>query len=196
MTRVGLGTFVDPRHGGGKLNARTTEDLVRLMPIDGEDYLFYKAFPIDVALIRAHHRRHRGQPDDGARGADAGVAGHRDGGAQQRWHRHRAGRARGRARLAASAPSRSRACWWTASWWPRPEDHQQTFAEPYSPAFAGELRVPLEPPLLPMALNDRKFIARRAALELPPNAVVNLGIGMPEGVAAWRPKNASSSSSP
>ena len=49
---MGLGTFVDPRSGGGRINARTTEELVRVMDIDGEEWLFYKAFPVNVALIR------------------------------------------------------------------------------------------------------------------------------------------------
>lgn len=52
LSRVGLGTFVDPRHGGGRINERTTTELVRLMTVDGEEYLFYKAFPIDVAFVR------------------------------------------------------------------------------------------------------------------------------------------------
>src|SRR4030095_9066295 len=52
LSKVGLGTFVDPRNGGGKINARTTEDLVRGMDIDGEEWLFYKTFPVNVALIR------------------------------------------------------------------------------------------------------------------------------------------------
>jgi len=52
LTHVGLGTFVDPRNGGGKINESTTEDRVELITIGNTEYLFYKALSLDVALIR------------------------------------------------------------------------------------------------------------------------------------------------
>jgi len=63
------------------------------------------------------------------------------------------------------------------------EDHMQTFQTPYNHAFAGRMRGVVDQ-LAPMPFSDRKIIARRAAMELPVNGVVNLGIGMPEGVGA------------
>ena len=65
----------------------------------------------------------------------------------------------------------------------KPEYHMQTFVEQYNPGFSGEIRVPVSS-LAPMPMSERKIIARRAAFELQANSVVNLGIGMPEGVSA------------
>jgi propionate CoA-transferase len=65
----------------------------------------------------------------------------------------------------------------------RPEHHWQTFAEVYNPSFSSEIKIPMQS-IDPMEMSPRKIIARRAAFELKVNSVVNLGIGMPEGVAS------------
>ncbi|MBV8418286.1 MAG: acyl CoA:acetate/3-ketoacid CoA transferase [Verrucomicrobia bacterium] len=183
ITRVGLGTFVDPRNGGGKLNEKTSENIVRLIEIDGEEYLLYKTFPITVGVIRAT----TGDPDGNLTMekealtlealAIAMAVSNSEGIVIAQVERVAESGSLNPRQV--KVPGVMVDCVVVAN----PENHWQTFATQYNPAYSAEIRA-RSGSLPPMQDGIRKIIARRAALELTPNSVVNLGIGMPEGVAA------------
>jgi propionate CoA-transferase len=183
ITSVGMDTFVDPRRGGGKINSLTTEDMVERVTFDNQAYLAYKTFPINVALLRGTTADTSGNITMEKEALTlevlsiAAAARNSNGVVIVQVER-----------IAESGTLNARQikipgilvdCVVVAP----PEHHWQTFAEVYNPAFSCEVKAPMQS-IEPMAMNERKIIARRAAFELKANSVVNLGIGVPEGVAS------------
>ncbi|POR48331.1 acyl CoA:acetate/3-ketoacid CoA transferase [Bosea psychrotolerans] len=180
FTHVGLGTFVDPRHQGGKMNSAAREDLVEVVTIGGQELLWYKSFPINVAIIRGSF----GDPDGNisldqeAANVDvyaAALAAHNSGGiviAQVRT-----------AVDLNSLPARSvRVPGAIVDAVVVDPDQRMSYDLPYDPLISGERRGPviIDPP---EPLNIRTLIARRAYQELRDGDVINFGVGIGEGVA-------------
>jgi len=183
FSKVGLHTFADPRQGGGAINTKTKKPLVELKELNEEEWLFYHSIPVDVALIRGTTADPLGNitMEREALTLDMlsiAMAAKNSGGlviAQVE-------------RIAAPGslmpkevvvPGNLVDCVVISE----PDEHHQTYSTPYNHGFSGRIKSIVDR-IAPMEMSERKIIARRAAMELPVNGVVNLGIGMPEGVGA------------
>ncbi|MBI1324867.1 acyl CoA:acetate/3-ketoacid CoA transferase [bacterium] len=190
VTHVGLGTFVDPLQTGGRINARTTEPLVERVELGGRTWLWYKAFPVNVGLIRASAADTHGglvMDDEAVVGEALAIA---------QAVRNHGGMVIAQVRKVldhAAPPQTVRV--------PgilvdrivvaEPGDHEQTFAESFNPeyfsAFDGDDYANYVATRLgagdPLPVDERSIIASRACDELSPGSIANLGIGMPEGIA-------------
>ena len=184
ITKVGLKTFVDPRISGGKLNDITKEEIVSLTNIFGEDYLLYKAFPIDVTILRGTYADEDGNISFEKEAAQLDAL------AMAQAAKNSNGivivQVENMVKKETLDPHYVKLPGILVDYIVITKDkrnHMQTFAEEYNPSFAGKIRVTLNS-IKPMDLNERKIISRRAAMELKPNSITNLGIGMPEGIAS------------
>ena len=183
LSRVGLGTFVDPREEGGKVNAITTEDIVELVELGGMQALFYKAFPINVAFIRGTTADPEGNVTMERESLllenlSMAIAAKNSGG-YVICQVERIAQEGSLDSRQVKIPGVMVDCVVVAE----SEHHMQTYGTQYNPAYSGEVRIPPQT-LDRLILDERKVIARRAALELAPNSVINLGIGLPDCVGA------------
>jgi len=188
LTKIGMGTFVDPRQLGGKANPAATEEIVRLTELDGEEWLYYRAFPVTAAIIRGSTADEFGNVSiekealklellelaEAAKASDGTVIVQVE-------------------RLAKTGSLNPKdivvpgelvdavvVCG-------EPQHHMQTEGTGYNPYFSGELLAPDEAAPEPGqagALSATDIVCRRAAFELRPGAVVNVGIGIGSGIGA------------
>ena len=182
ITHVGLKTFVDPRVSGGKINAMTKDDIVELIHIGGKEYLLYKSMPVNIALLRGTTADTFGNTSFEKEAlyleaTQIAQAVKNSGGKVIMQVERIAERGRIRAR-----DVRVPGIYVDYIVQSEPEHHWQTFAEQYNPAYSAEIVIPMAA-IKPLPLDERKIIGRRAAMELTPGSIVNLGIGIPEAVS-------------
>ena len=181
FTKVGMNTFIDPLQTGGKMNARTTENLVERISLDGEEWLWYKTLPINVAFIRATRADAKGNLSferEGIVGEVLPIA--------------QAAKNHGGIVIAQveemcdciSDPKAVRVPGILVDYIVVADSahHEQTFAERFNPHYVS--RQLQSSPCEAMEFSERKIIGRRALKEIQRGDIVNLGIGLPESVAA------------
>ena len=181
FTKVGLNTFIDPQHDGGRMNARTTEPLVERIALDGEEWLRYRAFPVTVGLIRATSADARGNltmEREGLIGEVLPIA--------------QAARNHGGIVIAQVERLVERVADPKAVRVPgtlvdfivvaEPAQHAHTFGEQFNEAYCAGANGPFA--LAPLPFSERKIIGRRALREIRRGDIVNLGLGLPETVAS------------
>lgn len=183
LTKVGLGTFVDPRFGGGKMNTCTTDELVELVQFNGEEYLFYKGFSPDVALLRGTIADENGNISFAHEsvineGLAVATAVKNSGGTvivQVEYVSKKETLPPKEVKIPGIlvdyvvVATDKNACW-------------QAEGVYYEPSFSGQIKRPLST-VEPLPFDERKVICRRCAMELREGDVVNLGVGMAADVA-------------
>ena len=180
LTHVGLGTFVDPRQDGGRMNRSAKDALVEVSEIGGRELLFYKSFPINVAVLRgsfgdAHGNISLDQEPANVDIYAAALAAHNSGGKVIVQVRS--------AVETGALPARSvRLPGAIVDAVVVDPDQSMGYDVVYDPTMSGEIKGPAMRPTLG-ALDVRRLIAQRAAEELRGGAVLNFGFGIPDGVA-------------
>lgn len=179
LTHIGRGTFVDPRQTGGKLNSKTTEDVVSVLEIDGDEWLYYKAPRIDVALIRGTTADEDGYISMESEIAYLDVlqmaqAAHNSGGlvlAQV----HRV------VKSGSLHPRSIQIPGYLVDAVVVDPGQSQLYGVPADRFLSGDYAA-LDEEIAPIELNERKVIVRRALLELQPGDVGNVGVGIADGI--------------
>ena len=183
ITHVGLGTFIDPLHGGGRLNDRTPAGLVERVELGGRTWLWYHALPIHVGLIRASAADPWGNlsmEEEAIIGEVLPIAqaARNSGGIVLAQVRHLLDEPLPPQRVRVPGVLVDQIVV------AQQHEHPHTFGEAFNASYTQPARwPPVHDNPTPFPWDERRIIAERACDELQAGAIVNLGIGMPEGIA-------------